>query len=265
MDGTAINDLLAGEHHVVVLDEIDSTNEEIKRRARAGTEHGLIVIAERQTAGKGRNGRSFFSPKGTGIYLSVLLDVHEEMFADVMLLTTQAAVAVAHAVSEVCHRETWIKWVNDVYYEDKKICGILAEALTEPETGQICQVIAGIGINVYRPREIPEELTDVVGYVMGEDERVPGLRERLAAAVINELTMYYEAMPDRSFISEYRERSRILGQTIRYGAPQPDGQPGEDWKTGIARAIDDSGGLVIECSDGNTEVLRTGEISVRIK
>ena len=264
MDGKQIKLLLLGDHRVDVINSVDSTNEEVKRRSRSGAPGGLVVIADRQTAGKGRNGRVFFSPAGTGIYLSVLFDVREESFSDTMMLTTQAAVAVAHAVSVVCGKEAQIKWVNDVYLENKKICGILAETLTDPGSGAIRQVVVGIGINVYRPADVPPELNGIFGYIFTGEERSSGLRDRLAAAVINELSAYYEALPARDFLSEYRDRSNVIGKQIRYGLPEPDGKEGEDWLTGTAIAVDDTGGLVVERPDGITEVLHTGEISVRL-
>ncbi|MBO4396541.1 MAG: biotin--[acetyl-CoA-carboxylase] ligase [Eubacterium sp.] len=256
--------LLKKGYDVVVLEETDSTNEEIKRRVRAGIHHDIVVVSDSQNAGKGRNGRCFFSPKGTGIYLSVLFDVRNERVVDSVMLTTQAAVAVAHAVSQVCHRETQIKWVNDVYLEDKKICGILAEAVTDVNSGRISHVIVGIGINVYEPDRLPDDLSGVFGCIFSADERIPGLRDRLAATVVNELTDYYEAMPDRHFLVEYRNRSNVIGRSIMYGAPGADTFPGEDWKSGTAVDIDDDGGLVVERPDGTVVVLRTGEISIRL-
>ncbi len=267
MNGGKICSFLKKECDVVLLDETDSTNEVIKRRLCGNSEkpRRLVVISDSQNAGKGRNGRCFFSPKGTGIYLSILFDVRDERVADSVLLTTQAAVAVARAVSEVCHRETQIKWVNDVYLEDKKICGILSEAVTDVNSGCISHVIVGIGINVYKPAELPEELSEVFGYIFDSDGRVTGLRDRLAAAVVNELTEYYEANPDRSFLREYRERSNVIGRQIMYGMPGGSTETtGEAWKYGTAIDIDDDCGLVVERPDGSVEVLRTGEISVRL-
>ena len=250
---------------IVVLPETDSTNEEIKRRALGGAGEGLVVLAERQSAGKGRRGRGFFSPEGSGIYLSVLLRPRNLAAGDIVLVTTQAAVAVAHAVSEVCRREAQIKWVNDVFLDGKKICGILTEAVSDFESGGIDLVTVGIGINVYEPKAVPEELKDILGYIFKDEERGAVSRNALAAAVIDALFSYYEALPERTHLEEYRRRSNVIGHEVCFGMPSAvAGQPGDDWRQGRAVAVDDDGGLVVELPDGTREVLHTGEISLRV-
>ena len=253
-------------HEVIVRSEIDSTNEEVKRLALQGAGEGLVVLSERQTAGKGRRGRSFFSPDGSGIYMSILFRPTGIDASDIVLVTTQAAVAVAHAVSEVCHREAQIKWVNDVYLDGKKICGILTEAVSDFESGGIDTVIVGIGINVRKPSELPEELQDIAGYIFDKNEGGGVSRNELAAAVIRKLCEYYEALPARDFLEEYRERSCVIGRQVRFGTPGAvAGKAVDDWRSGLATAIDDSGGLVIRLPDGSQEVLHTGEISLRVE
>ena len=261
-----IKSFLKTGHELIVLPEVDSTNEEIKRRALAGAADGLVVLAERQTAGKGRRGRGFFSPAGSGIYVSLLLRPRTLTAEDIVLVTTQAAVAVAHAVSEVCHRETQIKWVNDVLLNEKKICGILTEAISDPGSDSIDHVIVGIGINVYEPAGIPEELQDVLGYIFKKNDPDVTLRDELAAAVIDALWGYYGALPERTFLEEYRRRLCVIGRSVRFGTPgEIAGQPGADWRSGRAVAVDDDGGLVVELDDGTKEVLHTGEISLRVE
>lgn len=251
-------------HEVIVLPEVDSTNDEVKRRAMEGAKEGLVVISEKQTKGKGRRGRGFYSPEGSGIYMSILFRPSDKNASDVVLVTTQAAVAVAHAVSMVCKKETKIKWVNDVYLNDKKICGILTEAVSDFESGGIELVIVGIGINVRSPEDIPEDIKDVFGYIFEKNEAVSISRNEIAAAVINELQKYYDELPDRSFINEYKNRSNVIGKRIRFGTPGSlAGVPEDDWKTGTAVDIDDSGGLIVRLDDGTIETLSTGEISVR--
>ncbi len=257
--------LLKKEHRVIVLPEVDSTNDELKRLAMAGEKEGLVVLSEKQTQGKGRRGRGFYSPEGSGIYMSMLFRPDSEKASDVILVTTQAAVAVAHAVSRVCKKEAQIKWVNDVYLNDKKICGILTEAVSDFESGGIELVIVGIGINVKCPEDIPDDIKDVFGYIYDADEVMPVSRNQIAAAVINELKKYYDALPDRAFLKEYKDRSNVIGKKIRFGTPGKNaGVPGDDWESGKALDIDDSGGLIVELSGGEKKVLHTGEISLRL-
>ena len=253
------------DHKVIVLPEVDSTNDELKRLAMSGEKEGLVVLSEKQSKGKGRRGRDFYSPEGSGIYMSLLFRPDDKKASDIILVTTQAAVAVAHAVSKVCKKEAKIKWVNDVYLDDKKICGILTEAVSDFESGGIELVIVGIGINVRRPADIPDDLKGVMGYIFNEDEDMPVSRNEIAAAVINELQKYYEDLPDRSFMKEYKDRSNVIGKRIKFGTPgSVAGKPGDDWRSGIATDIDDSGGLVVKLDDGSVETLHTGEISVRV-
>ncbi len=256
---------------VIVLPEVDSTNDELKRLAMGGSSgeeslrEGCVVLSEHQTKGKGRRGRGFYSPEGSGIYMSILFCPDDKMASDVILVTTQAAVAVAHAVSKVCKKETDIKWVNDVFLNDKKICGILTEAVSDFESGGIELVIVGIGINVLRPKDIPDDIKEVMGYIYDENDEEKASRNEIAAAVINELQKYYEDLPDRSFIKEYKSRSNVIGKKIRFGTPgRIAGASGDDWREGTAVDIDDSGGLIVRLSDGSEEVLHTGEISLRL-
>ncbi|HAK58047.1 MAG TPA: biotin--[acetyl-CoA-carboxylase] ligase [Lachnospiraceae bacterium] len=255
------------QHEVVVLPKVDSTNEEVKRRALEGAPDGFTVIADAQVSGKGRRGRGFFSPAGTGIYMSMLLRPTMLPAADIVFITTMAAVAVAHAVSEVCKKDPKIKWVNDIYLNEKKICGILTEAVSDVETGGIDFVVVGIGINVKKSNaRIPMELRDVVGYIY-DDKEAGAARNRIAAGVINEIDRYYEALPDRIFMKEYKERSMVIGKRIRFGTPVSLSKPGEgdDWREGIAVDIDDTGGLLVELDDKSRETLHSGEITLRVE
>ncbi len=254
----------AGMHEVIVLPEIDSTNEEVKRRRTSGARDGLVVLSERQSAGKGRRGRHFYSPDGSGIYMSMLLEPRDIDMEDGILVTTQAAVAVAHAVSEICGKEPEIKWVNDIFLGEKKICGILTEAVSSPDGG-VDSIVVGIGINVFCPSEIPSELEGIMGYIFEKNESAPVSRNEIAAVVIRELRSYFERLPERVFLEEYRRRSNVIGKRVMFGTPgEVAGQAGEDWREGLALAIDDSGGLVVRLPDGTEEILHSGEISLRV-
>lgn len=250
------------ENQICVCRCVDSTNQEVKRRALAGAGQGLVVLAEEQTAGKGRKGRGFYSPSGTGIYMSALFRPTEEQSKDVVLVTTAAAVAVCRAIRQVLKEEPEIKWVNDVYFRGKKICGILTEAVSDVESGRIDTVVVGIGIN-YRtpPGGFPDELKDLVGAVCTDDCLVP--RNTLAAAVLNELFDLYQGLSEKSFMGDYRKWSNVIGREIRFSTGV-DNQGEEQWEYGRALDIDEEGGLVVRLTGGEERVLRTGEITLRV-
>ena len=238
---------------------VDSTNQEVKRRALEGAGEGLVVLSEEQTAGKGRKGRSFFSPVGTGIYMSVLFRPAEEQSKDVVLVTTAAS--VCRAIRKVLGEEPEIKWVNDVYLRGKKICGILTEAVSDFESGRIDTVVVGIGINYRIPEGgYPEELNDIIGAVCTQDQVVP--RNTLVASVLNELYGLYEGLSQRTYMEDYRKWSNVIGKEVRYstGAGYNDQAA---WEYATALDIDEDGGLIVRLQNGEEKVLRTGEITLR--
>ncbi len=245
------------EYPIEVKKIVGSTNVELKKRALEDGVHGLTLLAEEQTNGKGRLGRSFYSPAGTGIYMSILLRPDCEG-ADVVLVTTATAVAVCRALSRVLGIEPSIKWVNDVYLGDKKACGILTEAISDMEMGKIDSVVVGIGIN-YRTEEFPEELKSRAGSV-GNGRQIP--RNRVVAAVLEKFWEIYDHLSERGFMEEYRRRSNVIGKEVRF-------LEREKWYEGIAVDLDRDGGLVVECIGNGGEkerrTLHTGEITLRVK
>lgn len=239
-----------------VFDTIDSTSLELKRSAMQGAAHLTAVIADRQTLGRGRFGRSFFSPPGCGIYLSLLLKPSPQQLSDATLITTAAAVAVCRAIERLTTLCPQIKWVNDIYLNGKKVCGILTEAVTDVESGAIESVVIGCGINFKLGEEkLPEELAKVAGTLFGAD-KPPVSRNRLVAEILNELIGIWQAFPARDFLHDYRSRSFLLGKEIVFSR-------GETKYAAIAKAIDDEGALVVQLKNGEQMVLRSGEVSVR--
>lgn len=237
-----------------VFDEIDSTNLEAKRLAMTGLSR-CAVIADRQTAGRGRLGRSFYSPPGCGIYTSLLLRPRPDQLADVTLLTTAAGVAVCRALQKAAGVQAEIKWVNDLYLNGKKICGILTEGVTDFESGMIESIVIGYGVNFRDDAHLPEELRPIVGSVFGAEP--PTItRSALAAAMLAELLPLAEDLSSRSFLPEYRRRSMLLGREIVFS------RAGGRFAA-VAEGIDDNGGLVVRLPDGSRETLRSGEVSVR--
>lgn len=245
---------LAG--HIIVKPVTDSTNTDAKRLLLAGDTDTAAIFALRQNGGHGRKGRPFFSPPG-GIYMSAIL--HPRLEPDqIVLITTAACVCVCRAISHVTGCEPQIKWVNDLFLNGKKICGILTEAITDVESGTIGAVVIGIGINYCLSQaEIPGELRNIVGSVIPEGAPHPP-RGQLAAEILNQLALVEDMVRDRSFIAEYRSRSMILGEEIRVISAK------EEYDA-TAIDIDQDGGLVIRTPDGHLSSLHSGEVTIRPK
>lgn len=240
-----------------VVPVISSTNTVLKRMAEEGAEEGLCLIAEEQTAGKGRMGRSFYSPAGSGLYMSVLLRPMLKA-ADAVNITACAAVAVAEAIESLAPVQAQIKWVNDVNVEGRKVCGILTEASLDSGTAAVNYLVVGIGINI-RPPEggFPADLQKIAGSVFGEEE-IPGLRCRLAAAVLDRLLGYYEHLQEKPWLEEYRKRSLVTGKEIRVL------MPGKEPENGAAIGIGDDFSLLVQMEDGTLRRLNSGEVSIRV-
>lgn len=240
---------------VVAEQMLVSTNLTAKRLAAEGAPHGTLVVADSQTGGRGRRGRSFASPPGTGLYLSMVLRSTLPMQSAV-LITSAAAVAVCRAVERVCGKRLSIKWVNDLYRDGKKCCGILTEAAADVESGGVDYLIVGIGVNLFPPRGgWPEEIAGIATAVFEPGEAVN--RCRLASAVADELLALCGALPDTPFMEEYRARNLVPGRDVLIL------QNGES-RPAHALAITDDGRLRVRLPDGGEETLSFGEISIRL-
>ena len=240
---------------VEVVDSVDSTNNALKKAAEAGEKEGKVLIALRQTAGKGRRSHSFYSPE-SGLYLSILLRPKISA-ADSLLITTAAACAVAGAIERVSGKAASIKWVNDVYLGSRKVCGILTEASVDFESGSLAWAVLGIGINLKTPAGgFPEEIRDKAGAVFDAPEYSEEKKSRLAAAVIDGFFELYERLPQRGFMEDYRNRSNLIGKRVKI--IRLDEVVGE----GTVAGIDDDARLLIRTPDGALEPLSSGEVSV---
>ncbi len=237
-----------------VLEKASSTNRLLCEAARAGAGEALL-IAEEQTEGKGRFDRRFYSPRGTGIYMSLLLrpTLDAEGFP---LLTPLAGVAVAEAVEAVSGKRAGIKWVNDIYYEGKKLSGILAEGGFSPTP----YVVIGIGINAYAP-PVPEPLRGSVTSVFGEKEGADQ-RGELIGAFLDRFFAYYRDLPARDFMAEYRRRSVLIGKRVRVHNAAFDTAKTGEGRAALCLDIDESGALVVLYDDGTKEHLSAGEVSL---
>lgn len=240
---------------LTTFDEIDSTNSYLKREALRGAPHGAVAAANCQTSGRGRMSRSFQSPAGKGVYLSMLLRP-ELAPEELMGVTGMAAVAAARAVERFIGAPVGIKWTNDLILNGKKLCGILTEMSVEGETGCVQSLVIGVGINVLQgPQDFSPEVAELATSLMQEGYTVS--RPALAAALVEELwRLSRELGGDLSpWVAEYRRRCVNLGREVRL--LWTEGQQG------YALDIDDRFGLVVRLADGTIKTVRTGEASVR--
>lgn len=237
-----------------VYPTVTSTNLVLKERA--AEPEGLVIAASQQTQGMGRLGRTFVSPSETGIYFSILLKPRMKN-EDITLLTTIAATAVCEAIEICTDEKPEIKWVNDVFLRNRKICGILTQASFNVENFEPEYVIVGIGINLYEPEGgFGQELQSIAGSLM--DTKVGNLKNRLLAEVLNRYMYYYQHFEEKAFIEQYKMRSFVIGREIRVVTPQGEREAHAD-------DIDDKCHLLVTYPDGSKEVLSTGEISIRLK
>ncbi len=240
---------------IETLSEVDSTNNYAKEIAKKiGVKQGYTVISETQLAGKGRMGRTFESPPNTGIYMTVILRPNFNIeFAQ--LLTSCVATAVATAVDKLYGTDTKIKWVNDLFLNGKKYCGILTEASISFESGQLEFAVIGIGINAKSIKDsLSSEISGIATSIEDECNTII-TRNVLIAEILNNLEKYIENIENKSFMNEYRKRSFIIGENVIVT------NNGET-KQALAVNIDDNAGLVVRFNDGTTEVLSSGEARI---
>ncbi len=236
------------------VEETGSTNDLCRAAAAERAAEGLVVFADAQTAGKGRRGRSFLAPAGTGVYMSVLLRPKLPA-AEATAITCVAAVAAASAIQAVFGEYAEIKWVNDIWLRGKKVCGILTEAALDMESGGLEYAVLGIGVNAFAPPGgFPPELRDVAGAVFpgapADDER-----SRLMAAVLDRFFPLYRALPDRGWLEEYRRRSLLTGRKVRFT------QGGAECR-GLVLGVDEDAHLLVRLEDGSETALSSGEVSL---
>ncbi len=249
---------------ITVLEETDSTNRVLKELAFDGAPEGTVVISDCQTKGRGRLGRSFLSPAGTGIYFSYLMRPEIDP-AVISTVTCWSAVAVSDSISSVCGITPSIKWVNDILINDMKVTGILTEMSVEPEIGAVSNVIIGIGINVNEsPSDFPPELRDIASSIRYESGRQdPINRSELAARLILEMDKIASGFPtdqDR-YLKAYRDHCSTTGLDVSVVSAH--NHTSETPRLGKAVCINDDFSLKVLFEDGHTENLSSGEVSVR--
>lgn len=236
-------------------EETDSTNNQIRKLAENGAVHGTLAVADMQRTGKGRRGRTWESPKGKNIYMSILLRPDIEP-SKAPQLTLVMAMSVAQALIQDAHIDVQIKWPNDIVLNQKKICGILTEMNTEID--YINHVVIGVGINV-NDSHIPEELKDKATSLLIE-EKQEFKRSTLIAHVMNHFEENYERFLESKDLSFMQEAyNQILVNCNREVTII---NPNQEYHA-VAKGITSSGELVVQREDGVTEEIYSGEVSVR--
>lgn len=250
-----LNETLRDKIKIDVLEKTTSTNTIIRQRVD-GSPEGLVVVAEEQSDGRGRSGRSFFSPGRTGLYLSLLLRPEIDP-SEAVQITTAAAVAVCEALEKLEADNPQIKWVNDVFVKGKKVCGILTEASFNPKNGKLQYAVLGVGINMYEPRGgFPDEIKDIAGAVFSEE--CEDLRNKVIACFLNSFMEYYAQLSEKKHFTQYAERCFVLGKSINVIC-------GDSVRSAKALSLDENCGLCVEYDNGEKAILGSGEISIRTK
>lgn len=244
------------EMHIVVLPMAVSTNALVRKQADLGAPEGLAILANEQSAGRGRRGRSFFSPPGTGVYMSLLLRPKEDFAKQAVRITTIAAVAMCQAIEEVSDERAQIKWINDIFVRGKKVCGILTEAVFYPGTDRLDYVVLGLGVNVCQPPDgFPPELAQIAGAVFPFPNNAA--KSRLAAAFFNRFWPYYERLDHHDYVEQYRARSFAIGRLVQVISATQN-------RRALVLGLDEDCRLIVRYDDGTEDCLSSGEISIRL-
>ena len=244
LDKKVISSMLPGTA-VVVYDITDSTNTRAIELAKS-VKGNILVTAEGQTSGKGRQGKSFYSPAGSGVYFSIVIRPDGRL-SDVVFVTSAVAVAVAKTIEEMTDLDPKIKWVNDIYVSGKKVCGILVQSIVK--NGKVDGLCIGIGVNI-STTDFPDDVGTRAGSLGEEIDR-----NIFVAKVTEKMIAFADDIDDRTYLDYYRKKSCVIGKEIKYY---------ENNIEHFAKAIeiDDNANLIVS-ENGETKNLSSGEITVR--
>ena len=255
MDKKILEQYLNQKLNIEIFNELDSTNNYLKKLGSQGKKENQLVIALSQTGGRGRMGRSFYSPNGTGIYFSLLL--HPEYAIEKSLfLTVMAAVSVAETVMKYNSNDVKIKWVNDVYIDGKKVCGILTEGAINANK-MLDYAVVGIGINLIAPENgFPDDIKDIATAIFpGNTEE--NIKEKIVADIVNKFFDMYNGI-DTDFVNRYKQYSYLTGKEINIIL-------GETSRPATVIDITDECHLLVGNEYGEIEEISSGDVSVRLK
>ncbi|MBR2953581.1 MAG: biotin--[Clostridia bacterium] len=254
MDKKILEQYLNQKLNIVIFQELDSTNNYLKIIGSNGEKENQLVIALSQTGGRGRMGRSFYSPNGTGIYFSLLL--HPEISAEKSLfLTVMAAVSGAETVMKYNKNDVKIKWVNDIYIDGKKVCGILTEGAVNCNK-KLDYAVVGIGINVVSPENgFPDDIKDIATAIFpGNTEEY--INEKIISDVVNRFFSMYNG-DDKDYIRRYKEYSYLTGKEINIIS-------GDSTRPATVIDITDDCHLLVKNENDEIEEISSGDVSVRL-
>ena len=242
---------------IQVFETTTSTNDLAKAYGASGSRVPTVFISEEQTAGRGRLGRPFLCPPKAGLYMSICIFPEGDL-ESISLITCATAVAATRAVESFIKDKVGIKWVNDLFYHDKKLAGILTEAVTNIEAQKVDALIVGTGINLHIDDAIiPEDLKPIIGSLFQE---IPDsfTRNEFVARYLKEWNQCYEAINagQRDFMEEYKDHSIIIGKKINVIS-------GMKTYPAIAKSVDNNGHLIVQTDDGAIHSLSYGEVSIR--
>ncbi len=261
-----INQELIQQHHPIdwniqTMESTTSTNDLAKIYANHNSTTPAIFISEEQTAGRGRLGRTFVSPSKTGLYISLCL-FPTIALEDLSLITCATAVACIETLEQLTGKSLNIKWVNDLFYQDKKVGGILTEVISDFESQQVQSLIVGMGINLIdSPQSFPEELHSIVGSIFSSKKEYDNSsfnRNHFIAQFLEKWTFYYQNLSKRDFIESYKEHSNVISKFVNVFE-------GNQTYSAYAKDIDENGHLIIEKEDNTLHSLSYGEVSIRTK
>ena len=261
-----INQELIQQHHPIdwniqTMESTTSTNDLAKIYANHNSTTPAIFISEEQTAGRGRLGRTFVSPSKTGLYISLCL-FPTIALEDLSLITCATAVACIETLEQLTGKSLNIKWVNDLFYQDKKVGGILTEVISDFESQQVQSLIVGMGINLIdSPQSFPEELHSIVGSIFSSKKEYDNSsfnRNHFIAQFLEKWTFYYQNISKRNFIESYKEHSNVISKFVNVFE-------GNQTYSAYAKDIDENGHLIIEKEDNTLHSLSYGEVSIRTK
>ena len=257
LNGKSIINKINGEQKnrikVDVRRSVTSTNTLLKQIALKGEDEMYFLLSDSQTEGRGRLGRTFFSPETTGLYMSLLLRPDISPLSS-MLITTAAAVAVSRSLEKNGCENLKIKWVNDILKNGKKICGILTES-SFSSSGSLDFCVLGVGINMYEPKNgFPDDIKDIASFAF--EKECDDLKNSVAADFINEFCIFYENLEKRAFLQEYKKRSEVPGKSVDVI------RNGERRKARVLD-IDENCHLLVEYENNERETLSSGEVSIR--
>ncbi len=235
-----------------------STNDEMKNLAKENAKEGTVVITDHQLEGRGRLGKQFFSPKGCGVYFSLLL--RPSFSAEhAVFITVAAAVAVRRAVKKLFGTQTQIKWVNDLYFCGKKFCGILTEAAVSKDSNKLDYAILGIGLNLTTPENgYPEEFafktTNISSFV---PQYRTDTTDLLVAEILKNFYDLYLNLEEKAYLKEYKDASCVIGKKIEI-------LTGAHTGYAFAEDIDENANLIVRTKDGRCISLSSGDVSIHL-